>query len=301
MKNKINKRIFLFAIMLGLFIGLSNLNLSASAEIRNGVCGNDLTWTLDTNTGLLEISGTGDMYEYLGNSAPWYEYSNNVKTIIISDGVTSIGSSAFWEFGNLTSIIIPDSVTSIGHTAFLFCRSLTSVAIPDGIASIEHSMFFHCYGLTDIDIPVSVRSIGSQAFEYCLNLTSVIIPANVTHIGSRAFWNNYNLESVIFEGNAPNSVEDDAFDGVSGVFVIYYYMGATGFTTPMWNGYPTIEISSLSPRPPTEDQPLPVNPKTSDSSFEIICFILMLIIAIACIIHATTQHSAPKAKRSVEF
>ena len=98
---------------------------AASAEIiASGDCGkngSNVTWTLDSE-GVLSITGTGEMtgfskYDGLSTSAPWDSCRNEIKSIIISDGVTSIGDYAFPYCGSLTSIVIPDSVTSIGNNS----------------------------------------------------------------------------------------------------------------------------------------------------------------------------------------
>ena len=99
------------------------------------------------------------------------EYRDEVNKVIVKDGVTSIGSSAFWQCHNLTSIDIPSSVTSIGYKTFYRCRSLTSMYIPSSVTSIGERTFCFCRSLTRITIPSSVTSIGDYAFFDCDNLT----------------------------------------------------------------------------------------------------------------------------------
>ena len=109
------------------------------AEATSGTCGENLTWTLD-NEGTLTISGTGAMTDYYYD-APWHSSSENIKSVVIEDSVTSIGYSAFYGCSNLTSITIPDSLTSIGEWAFGCCSSLTSITIPDSVTSIGERAF----------------------------------------------------------------------------------------------------------------------------------------------------------------
>ena len=111
----------------------------------------------------------------------------------IPDGVTSIGSGAFYNCTSLASVKIPDSVTSIGKYAFSECTGLTSVKIPDGVTSIEDALFSECTSLTSVKIPDSVTSIGEYAFAYCSGLTSVTIPRSVTKIEGGAFDNDEKL------------------------------------------------------------------------------------------------------------
>jgi len=116
------------------------------------------------------------------NANPLY-YAENlylngklVINLVIPDGVTSIGSYAFYICRSLTSITIPDGVTSIGDGAFCYCRSLTSITIPDSVTSIGDGAFYNCTSLTSITLPEGVTSIGSSAFSGCSSLESITIP-----------------------------------------------------------------------------------------------------------------------------
>ena len=107
------------------FVGLelpSLLNFESKAfdadEPRSGICGDNLTWSFDIETGVLEITGTGAMKNYTELShAPWYSYSSYIKIVNISNSVTTIGDYAFCGCDSLTSVTIPDSVTTIGEYA----------------------------------------------------------------------------------------------------------------------------------------------------------------------------------------
>jgi len=150
------------------------------------------TWTLDEN-GTLTISGNCEMDNYSNKlyngswitTAPW---GADIKSVIIQDGVTSIGTSAFDGCTGLTNVYIPDSVTSIGAFAFDNCTGLTNVNIPDSVTSIGYYAFSNCKNLTSVTIPDSVTSIGDSAFSQCTGLTSITIPESVTSIGNDAFY-----------------------------------------------------------------------------------------------------------------
>ena len=122
--------------------------LKADAATYSGKCGDNLTWSLDTDTGVLTISGTGDMYSWRSYSfVPWVSNCSSIKTVVIGDSVTSIGDLAFCNFTSLTSVTIPDSVTSIGNDAFRGCTGLTSITIPDSVTSIGVQAFSWCDSL----------------------------------------------------------------------------------------------------------------------------------------------------------
>ena len=145
--------------------------LYSSNILASGTCGaegnngDNLTWILD-DEGVLTISGTGAMASWNWKGSPWYANKDKIESVVIEDGVTSIGANAFDGCSGLTSITIPSSVTSIG----------------------EHA-FYGCSGLTSITIPNSVTSIGTSAFSGCSGLTRVI------YLGIEERWNNLTIES----------------------------------------------------------------------------------------------------------
>ena len=149
------------------------------------------------------------------NVSPWHYSEENIKKIIIEQGITSIGDYAFSGLSNLTSVTIPDSVTSIGNRTFAGCTGLTIIMIPNSITSIGNEAFFVCTGLASITIPDRVTSIGQQVFNGCTGLTSVTIPDSVTTIESYAFYNCNSLTDVYYSGSKQswnNIVIDDGND-----------------------------------------------------------------------------------------
>ena len=188
------------------------VSLSAYAE-KSGTCGDNLQWKL-TDEGVLTITGTGEMQDWnRSKPSPWHA-DKSVKQVIIGNGVTTIGSSAFSDCDSLTSVTIPNSVTTIGSGAFEFCFSLTSLTIPNSVTTIGYYAFELCFSLTSLTIPNSVTTIGSGAFCSCFSLTSVTIPNSVTTIGSSAFAGCFSLTSVTI-GNSVTTIGHGAFYGCS--------------------------------------------------------------------------------------
>lgn len=156
------------------------------------------SWTFAD--GVLTISGKGKMpdYDYYNSESPvpWWEYTSDITTVVIEDGITTIGKHAFNVFHNLTSITIPNSVTSIGVFAFANCTNLESIIIPDSVTSIGNEVFVNCSNLTSITIPDSVTSIGFGAFSYCDSLTDI-------HFGgTREEWNAMDPDNMDIPQNA---------------------------------------------------------------------------------------------------
>ena len=124
------KKILSLILSLVMLLSITaGLNLTAKAETKTGTCGENVTYSLDSSTGELTISGTGKMDDYQNYDdgfSPFF-YNHDIKTITINSGVTSIGDGAFESCENLTSVTIPDSVTSIGWGAFNGCTSLKDV------------------------------------------------------------------------------------------------------------------------------------------------------------------------------
>ena len=132
-------------------------------------------------------------------------YGPGGDVVVIPDGVTRIGKSAF-EHSNMTSVAIPNSVTNIGDRAFAYCENLTRVTIPNSVTSIGDRAFYECKRLTSVTIPNSVTSIGESAFYKCKCLTSITIPDSVKYIKDSTFWGCNSLTSVTI----PSSVTDIA-------------------------------------------------------------------------------------------
>ena len=167
--------------------------------LASGTCGDDLAWKL-TDEGELTIEGTGAMTDYEPHSAPWFAYKDEIKTVTIKPGVTTIGKYAIGDCSNLTTVTIPEGVTSIGLQAFQYCYKLTSVTLSDGLKTIDWGAFAECHELPSIDIPEGVTTIGNYAFTHCFKLSTVTIPESVTSIGIYAFRNTA-ITSVMIPAN----------------------------------------------------------------------------------------------------
>lgn len=180
----------------------AELHVNSAGYVVFGSCGENLTWGIDTD-GTLTISGTGDMQDYdvvsendaWHTTAPWYAYSP--KKLVLEEGITHVGKSAFVGCGFTGELTIPKGVTDIGYRAFGYCSGFTgSVTLPEGLTKIGSSAFAFCSGLTGVTLPQSMTEIGWSAFDGCSSLVDMVIPEGVTAIEGFAFSGCSSLTSV---------------------------------------------------------------------------------------------------------
>ena len=223
------KRLIGIFLTMSMLLSLFLVSAFAADEVASGTCGDpevnggaDVTWVLDSD-GVLTISGTGAMADWTSSdSVPWHDNSLSIQTVVIENGVTSVGDCAFEDCTSLTSISIPNSVTSIGNAAF--CSS----------------------GLTSVTIPSNVTSIGNDAFDDCDLLTSVTIPDGVTSIGQYAFYNCDTLAAInVSSGNLYYKDIDGVLLSADGTILYAYPKGksTTSYTIP--NSVLSIEDSAF--------------------------------------------------------
>ncbi len=222
-------------------------NATIEFALVEGTCGDNLTWVLNKNTCVLTISGSGEMYNYRTQSIPWESYNSYITYIVIEEGVTNIGGSAFFYCTNLVSIEISDSVTEIDALAFHNCKSLTSVTIPDSVIKIDNSAFYNCSSLTSITIPDSVTSIGEYVFYNCTSLETVYYGGSILQWNEIAIGNggnyaftNANIVYAIPSGKCGDDAywvldESTGTLTISGTGAMYDYEDSYG-STP-WSAY----------------------------------------------------------------
>ncbi len=183
MKTHTNKR--LLSILLVLIIcSFSAFSVLSVAEGANsGSCGNNLTWTLNSE-GKLTISGTGNMNDFSSLASPWSENSDDIISVVIQNGVTNIGRSAFEDCSSLKTVTLPDSIISIDSCAFLNCSSLVSIGLQNGVKSIGSCAFYKCSALKSVNLPNSITSVGNNAFFGCSSIDNYNTYQNAKYLGN---------------------------------------------------------------------------------------------------------------------
>ncbi len=203
--------------------------------VDSGTCGgdtyNNLTWTLST-AGVLTISGTGAMANWESTlDIPWYKHRESILSVVIEEGVTSIGDAAFFNCKNLPTITIPQNITHIGDNVFVGCNGLTSINVDknntnyssstDGVLFDKDQKTLMRFpagrsGSYAYVIPNSVDSIGEYAFQNCTGMISVTIPKSLKSIGWNGFDNCSGLTSITSNAVTPPDCGEgnDRFDKV---------------------------------------------------------------------------------------
>ena len=271
--------------LLGINFGTSVV--ASAAAVTSGTCGTNLIWSLD-DTGTLTISYTGSGsgegipdWTY-SNKAPWIQYKDDIKSVVIKDGVTSIGNDAFRDCSGITVFTIPNTVTTIGDYAFWGCSGITSITIPDSVTSIGSSPFNYCSNLQSITvddrntaycsvdgvlfnkakttlisypgknssvnyvIPNTVTTINIHAFSGS-NIKSVTIPSSVSEMKNNVFSDCASLESVVFEESSQRySIPDTAFRGCTSLKNITIPGNITGIFNYAFEGCSSLESVTIS-------------------------------------------------------
>lgn len=273
-----------------------NLVVESGAKLTGGAAGDGsgVTWQLTENTDdpstyTLTIRGSGAMKNYLMSSnQPWHSFRDQITSVVVSPGVTSIGNLAFTRSSNIIHVDIADSVVSIGEHAFSDCSSLTDIKIPqsvtyidanafdsctnlssitlstNNITSIRPYTFSNCSKLSSIVIPDGVTSIQSGAFSNCTKLTSITIPGSVTSIGNAAFRDCTTLTSITIPSSV-TSIGSNVFTGCTSLNDIRY-SGTSESVISALSGYvPTLVTFDYGDKVPEAERMITVSVKTGET------------------------------------
>ena len=189
--------------------------------LLTGICGEDATWELN-GSGVLTVSGTGDMYDFSYHYEPlipWADQMEQIKSVVIEEGITSVGNFAFSNAVNLTSADLADSVAVIGESAFRNCGQLADVVFPAGLTEIKGFAFMNCYALSAAQLGDKVESIGNSAFYACSALADVDLGESLVAIDTLAFSGCTSLTEI----SMPDTVTglgSDVFNGCTALTTV---------------------------------------------------------------------------------
>ncbi len=233
----------ILAIALALLMALSLTACGGGAKLADSAGGThgSLSWDYNAETRKLTIGGSGEMADFASpDSIVWSAVLTSAQRVVIEEGVTSVGSYAFYYMPALTEVSLPNSLTKIGDYAFAYCSALTDITLPKDLTSIGKGAFEACAALPSVYLSASVTEVGERAFAYCSALESVIITGTLSEVRAETFKNCTALKTLIchtsitadkvsasaFNGAAlsfANATLTDSADGSSVVTVRYLY------------------------------------------------------------------------------
>lgn len=233
--------------------------------------GSGVTWQLTENTDdpstyTLTIRGSGAMEDYLiSGHQPWRSFRDQITSVVVSPGVTSIGNLAFTRFSKLIHVDIADSVVSIGEQAFSDCSRLTDITVPQSVTYIGVKAFDSCTNLSSITLSTNnITSIRPHTFSGCSELSSIVIPDGVTSIQSGAFFNCTKLTSITIPGSV-TSIGSNVFDGCTSLNDISY-SGTSESVISALSGYvPTLVTFNYGDKVPEAERMITVSVKTGET------------------------------------
>ena len=230
-ENFMKRRIL--SLVLAVVLALCLLPATAyAATTASGACGKNLTWSL-SSTGTLTISGKGAMAAYDSGKMPWIAYKNQIKSVVLAKGITTIPGYAFNEYKKLTSVQIPDSVTDIGASAFDNCTALSDMTLPKNLKTLGWAAFMGCSSLKTLTIPASLTDIGLSVFSKCTGLKEVYFEKGTKSVGHNQFTGCTGLEKVVLPDGL-ESIGVDAFTGCTSLKSLHIPASVTEIAMGMY-------------------------------------------------------------------
>ena len=221
------------AVLLSAMLILSALPFAALAD-DNGTCGDNATWTFESATGTLTISGTGEVASYSGESdVPWNDLRSSITSVIIENGITYTGAYVFSNSA-VSNVQLPSSLLTIGASSFNGCSNLTSITIPDNVTSIQGLAFYNCSSIQSVYCDslehwcnISFTSGGNSAYVFGsgsdaklyidnTEVSNLVIPDGVINIPEYAFQNCKSITGVSLSSSV-TTIGQYAFEGCTNI------------------------------------------------------------------------------------
>ena len=188
----------------------------------------DLHWSL-SREGTLTITGTGAIPDYLIQSdpltifdvapTPWKDYQEEIRSVVIGEGITRVGNYAFCNLPNLRSVTLPSTLREIGDYAFYYAP-LRVLQLPQGLQSIGASAFVRAE-ILELTIPGTVKSLGENAFCGCLYVQEIRVKAPLTSLPKEVFGDCHSLKTIYLPGTL-KTVHEDVFHLTPNIEHLYF-------------------------------------------------------------------------------
>lgn len=232
--KKTTKRLasLVLALVLAFTTGLSCLVIASGAQVTKP--GANIDYSFDASTGTFTLTGTGPMYTFRDTKlaqngvTPWSNIKDQIKKVVVGEGITTIGEYSFYNCTNLTEVQLPSTLkkicgsgftggansssSTVSYGAFRSCTALTKITLPQGLEEIDNVAFRDCSALKTISIPDSVTALGIGSFVHCTSLSRVDFGAGLKDIPVECFYECTNLLTINWGANI-NTVNEWAFYG----------------------------------------------------------------------------------------
>lgn len=233
-KKQIDMRKTLFS-----FIFCALVVISANAEVETGKCGDNATWSYNTETFELKIEGEystpnykySSYHNHAGSTAPWMPYSEQVKTVTICEGITFIGKYSFAGFTSLVTVNMPSTLNGFEASVFTGCTSLESIVVPGGYNTLCEGTFGDCSSLVNVTIEDGVEYIEDWAFSDCTSLKEIILPSSIKGVDYGAF-DSCPLGTIICKSVDAPTIKSNTFTATS--ITVYIPEGSLASYTDKW-------------------------------------------------------------------
>ncbi len=219
---------------------ISDVSADVSSEetaIPSGLCGDNLSWQIVDGT--LTVSGSGDMADCTGG-APWIYYKEEIESVVLDGGITSVGAGAFENYDRLKSVDFGKDLTQIGPKAFLSCD-----------------------GLTEIQLPASFKIFGEECLRDCTNLTKIYCEGGFPSFKLNCLWNSYLQIIYPAERPWPVSLVEELEGAFQGRIEFLSSDGTDPYTPPEVTEETVPETTEKATEPTTEPTEKPTEAATA--------------------------------------
>lgn len=192
-----------------------------NTENLSGKCGEAVNWSLDAESGVISITGCGPMTNYRPDrKAPWHGYREQIREIVIGEGVTTLGEYAFVKCPNLIKVQFSSTVDTVRFHGLTECNALTELRFPEGVRVLESRSVAKCMGLRKLYIPLSMKAIDFKALFKCQPVGEVV------YAGTEEQWNKIRIGMAVdgcealkdaerhYEGKVPEKENVEALDDI---------------------------------------------------------------------------------------
>lgn len=187
---------------------------ACAAEVipaTSGSCGETSQWRVDPETKTLYISGTGKAT--IPSAASIIGSSSSGNNFVQVTYLNSLFTSDVWYRNNIKKLVVEEGITEIGYGSFYGCGSITEIQFPSTLRTIDTYAFYGLTGLEELTLPEGLEILGARAFQYCYNLKTLSLPSTLRNADTCAFRQCSKLQAVYYAGSRADWEAKRLYDG----------------------------------------------------------------------------------------